>query len=102
MGQQVAAEVDGAAVGEAEQPLDQDQRRFERDSVVPVMVGRQGGGVALRVGDPRLADAALAVLIPRYAVVVEDGGAQRRERDQRDERVAPRQPPRHILRQLRQ
>ena len=102
MGQQVAAEVDGAAVGEAEQPFDQDQRRFERDSVVTVVVCGQGAGVALRVGDRRLADAALAVLIPRYAVVVEDGGANCRERDERDERVAPRQPPRRILRQLRQ
>ena len=35
VGQQMAAEIDGAAVGEAEQPLDQDQRRFERRSVVP-------------------------------------------------------------------
>ena len=89
VGQQVAEEMDGAAVGEAQQTLRQEQRRFERDAVVPVVAQVVSIGqwtvtqhVAGRLDPP----AARRGLVIRHSVVVEDGHADRREHRQHDQR----------------
>ena len=76
VGEQMAAQVDGAAVGETQQPLNQHQRHFEDNTVVAVgeeTGGAQGLGVAQRIGDCRLDNSALICLVPRHPVIVKDG-----------------------------